>query len=105
VVTLVGIPVAVMMWIALALFIPVGLAVVANAVGAKLPTGKLRKTQALVLAAGLFALLLVGQIPVLGPMVLAAAVFISLGAIIRTRFGQGGRGTPMLDQMPTAPVL
>lgn len=105
VVTLVGIPVAVMMWIALALFVPVGLAVVANAVGAKLPTGRMRKTQALVLAGGLFALLLVGQIPVIGPMVMAVAVFISLGAIIRTRFGQNSRGTPMLDQMPTAPVL
>ena len=105
VVTLVGIPVAVMMWIALAMVIPVGLAVVANAVGAKLPTGRMRKTQALVLAGGLFALLLVGQIPVIGPMVMAVAVFISLGAIIRTRFGQNSRGTPMLDQMPTAPVL
>jgi hypothetical protein len=105
VVTLVGIPVAVMMWIALAMVIPVGLAVVANAVGAKLPTGRMRKTQALVLAAGLFALLLIGQIPVIGPMVMAVAVFISLGAIIRTRFGQNSRGTPMLDQMPTAPVL
>jgi FKBP-type peptidyl-prolyl cis-trans isomerase len=104
VVTLVGIPVAMLLWIALALFIPVGLAVVANALGAKLPTGKLRKTQALVLAVGLFALLLIGQIPVLGPMVLALAVFISMGAIIRTRFGQGSRGTPMLDPMP-APSL
>ena len=106
VVTLVGIPVAMMMWIALALFIPVGLAVIANTVGAKLPTGKLRKTQALVLAVGLFALLLVGHIPVLGPMVMAVAVFISMGAIIRTRFGQSSHGTPMLDPMQhSAPMM
>ncbi len=105
VVTLVGIPVAMMMWVALALFVPVGVAVVANALGARLPTGKLRKTQALVLAVGLLVLLLIGQIPVLGPMVLAVSVFVSLGAIIRTRFGQGTRGTPMLDPMHTAPSI
>ncbi len=105
VVTLVGIPVAMMMWIALAMFVPVGVAVVANTLGARLPTGKLRKTQALVLAVGLLVLLLIGQIPVLGPMVLAVSMFISLGAIIRTRFGQGPRSTPMLDPMHTAPRI
>ncbi|MDP1829830.1 MAG: hypothetical protein Q8L48_41575 [Archangium sp.] len=106
VVTLVGIPVAMLMWVALALFVPVGLAVVANAVGARLPTGKLRKTQALVLAVGLLALLLVGHIPVIGPLVMALSVFVSMGAIIRTRFGQNSRSTPMLDPMPqTAPML
>lgn len=105
VVTLVGIPVAMMMWIALALFVPVGVAVVANTLGARLPTGHLRKTQALVLAVGLLVLLLIGQIPVLGPMVLAVSVFVSLGAIIRTRFGQGPRSTPMLDPMHSAPRI
>ena len=106
VVTLVGIPLAMMLWIVLALFVPVGLAVVANAVGARLPTGNLRKTQALVLAIGLFALLLVGHVPVLGPLVMAVAVFISMGAIIRTRFGQNSRSTPMLDPMSqAAPIL
>ena len=106
VVTLVGIPVALMLWILVALFIPAGLAVVANAVGAKLPTGRMRKTQALVLAVGLLALLLVGHIPVLGPMVLAVAVFVSMGAIIRTRFGQTGKGLPMLDPLQqTAPMV
>lgn len=106
VVTLVGIPVALMLWILVALFIPAGLAVVANAVGAKLPTGRMRKTQALVLAVGLLALLLVGHIPVLGPMVLAVAVFVSMGAIIRTRFGQTGKGLPILDPLQqTAPMV
>lgn len=101
VVTLVGIPVAVLMWVALALFVPVGLAVVANTVGAKLPTGRLRKTQALVLAVGLLALLLVSRIPGLGQLAVALSVFVSLGAIIRTRFGQPTRGTPMLDPTHT----
>lgn len=103
--SLVGIPV-VMVAIPAALFlVVVGLAAIANALGAKLPTGKLRKTQALVLAVGLFAMLLVFQIPVLGVMALLVAAFISAGAIIRTRFGQSSRGTPMLDPMQTAPIL
>jgi hypothetical protein len=99
IVTLVGIPVALLMWIAIALFVPVGLAVIANALGTKVPTGRVRKTQALALALGLLLMLLVGRIPVLGPMVMTAAVFVSMGAIIRTRFGQPTRGTPQFDPM------
>lgn len=102
VVTLVGIPVALLMWVTLLLFVPVGIAIVANIVGARFPTGRMRKTQALVLAVGLLLLLLVGQIPVLGPMVLGLAVFVSLGAIIRTRFGDRTRGTPIAD--PLQPI-
>lgn len=106
IVTLVGIPVALVMWAAIPLVATIGLAAVANVVGAKLPTGKLRKTQALVLAVGLFAMLLAMQVPVLGVLVTLAAVAVSFGAIIRTRFGQNTRGTPMLDPMQTtAPIL
>lgn len=104
--TLVGIPVALVMWAALPLVGTIGLAAVANVVGSKLPTGKLRKTQALVLAVGLFAMLLSMQVPVLGVLVFLVAAAISFGAIIRTRFGQSSRGTPMLDPMQTtAPIL
>lgn len=99
VVTLVGIPIALMVWILVALFVPAGLAVVANVLGTKVPTGRVRKTQALVLAVGLLALLLIGHIPVLGPLMMTAAVFVSMGAIIRTRFGQSGKGLPVLDPM------
>jgi hypothetical protein len=99
IVTLVGIPVALLMWAAIGLLVPVGLAVVANAVGTKLPTGRMRKTQALALAIGLFAMLLVSRIPGIGPVVLTGAVFVSMGAIIRTRFGQQARGTPQMDPM------
>ena len=106
VVTLVGIPVAMVMWAALPLVGTIGLAAVANVVGSKLPTGKLRKTQALVLAVGLFAMLLSMQVPVIGVLVFLVAAAISFGAIIRTRFGQSSRGTPMLDPMQTtAPIL
>jgi hypothetical protein len=96
-VTIIGIPVMVAMWFLLACSIPVGLAVIANAVGSALPTGRVRKTQALVLAAGLLVLMVLSRIPVLGPLVLGIALLVSLGAIIRTRFGQPPRGTPVLD--------
>lgn len=105
VVTLVGIPVAMLMWLALALIIPVGLAAVANLLGAALPTGPLRRTQATVLAVGLLVLMLVKSIPVLGGLLLAVAVAVSLGAIIRTRFGQPPRGTPVLESSPVAAQL
>jgi hypothetical protein len=105
VVTLIGIPVAMLMWLGLALFVPVGLAAVANTIGAVLPTGRVRKTQALALALGLLVLMIVAQIPVLGPLVILPAVFVSLGAIIRTRFGQPLHGTPVLDSMPHAATL
>ena len=105
VLTLVGIPVAVLLWVAVSLFIPVGLAAVANTVGRVLPTGPLRKTQALVLAVGLLALMLVETIPVLGVLVILAATFVSAGAIIRTRFGQPPRGTPVLESEPSGATV
>lgn len=104
-VTLVGIPVVVVMWAALPLFMAVGAAAVANTIGAKLPTGKLRKTQALVLAVGLLVLLLAWQIPGLRWLELVLVVAVSMGAIIRTRFGQNSRSTPLLDPRRTSPVL
>ena len=61
---------------------------------ATFPVLRGRKTQAAVLALGLALLLLVAQVPVLGGLVTAAACFVSLGAIVRTRFGQRPRGTP-----------
>lgn len=103
-VTLVGIPVAALMWLAMFFFVPVGLAATANVLGQAVPTGKLRKTQALVLAVGLLALLLVSKIPVLGAIVLSLVICVAMGAIIRTRFGQPTRGLPMPDRssQPTA---
>jgi hypothetical protein len=102
IVTVVGIPVAMVMWAALPLVLAVGAAAVANMVGAKIPTGKLRKTQALVLAVGLLAMLLVWQVPGMRWVELMLVMALSLGAIIRTRFGQNSRGTPMLDPMHQA---
>jgi len=74
-ITVVGIPVVVAMYAALVVLIPLGLVVVANVIGLALPIGRRRvhRTQAMVLALGLFAMLLVMRIPVLGPAVLVAA--------------------------------
>lgn len=96
-VTIVGIPVALLLWLGVAVAIPSGIAVIANLVGMKVPTGRIRKTQASVLALGLFVVLLLSRIPVLGALALAAAIFISFGAIIRTRFGQPGRSLKTAD--------
>jgi hypothetical protein len=104
VLTLVGIPVAIVMWPAIVFFMAVGLVAVANRLGTALSTGKLRKTQALVLALGTVALMLVSLVPVVGKLAVALAAFVGLGAIIRTRFGQPTRGTPILDATPASTV-
>ncbi len=98
-VTVIGIPVAVLLWVGLALVVPVGLAVVANTIGGALPTGRVRKTQALALGLGLLALMLAVELPVVGPLLLTLAIFVSLGAVVRTRFGQPRRGLPMVDSL------
>lgn len=102
--TLVGIPVAIVLWPAIAFFIAVGLVAIANRVGTVLPTGRMRKTQALVLAVGTLALMVISLIPVLGKLTVGLAALIGLGAIIRTRFGQQGRGTPTFDGPATQPI-
>ena len=73
-----------------------GFSALASEVGTRLPVLRAnRKTQAAVLALGILVLLVVQLIPVLGPLVLTAAVtFVALGATIRTRFGTRPREFP-----------
>ncbi len=101
-VTIVGIPVALLMWMLLALAVPAGVALVANVLGTRLPTGRVRKTQAIALALGVLVLLVAFHIPVLGVLALMAVVSVGLGAMIRTRFGQAPRGLPMVDNVTAA---
>ncbi|MFY0577379.1 hypothetical protein ACN28S_26395 [Cystobacter fuscus] len=93
-ITVIGIPLA----LALIVVVPVltgwGFTAVASELGARLPLPRGRKTQAMVLALGLFILLLVGRIPVLGTLVMLAATLVGLGAVIRTRFGHRPQGFP-----------
>lgn len=103
VLTVVGIPVALVFWVLAALAVVASLVVLSNLLGAKLPAFRLKKTQASALALGILAMLLLSRIPVLGPLVVGTAVTATLGAIVRTRFGQTARGSlPVadLDPMP-----
>jgi hypothetical protein len=93
-ITLIGIPVAVVMWLVLPVVAALGLTVLASEIGLRVPVLRGRKTQAAVLALGLLALLAVGAIPGIGPVVLTLATLVAFGAIIRTRFGYRLRGIP-----------
>ena len=71
--------------------------------GTRLPTGRIRKTQAIALALGVLVLLVAFHIPVFGVLTMLGVISVALGAMIRTRFGQTSRGMPMVDRI-TAPV-
>jgi hypothetical protein len=99
--TVVGIPMVVLAWVFLApVAVAVGFAAIAHALGSVLPTWRLRRTQAVTLALGVLVMLLVFHLPVLGVMAQIGCGLVSLGAIIRTRFGQPPRGTPILETSP-----
>jgi hypothetical protein len=89
----VGIPFLLASWV-------VGMAAVANTIGAAIPTGRLRKTQALALALGLTVMLLLWQVPVLNVIAAIGLGVVAVGAVLRTRFGQPTQGTPVLDSYP-----
>ncbi len=90
-ITLVGIPIALLVvWPAAFLSAGVGFAALAFEVGARIPLFRGRKSQAIVLALGLGALLLAAQVPVLGPVVILASAFCGFGAVLCTRFGRPG---------------
>jgi hypothetical protein len=96
--TCVGIPVVALTVLA----IPAGWTAVASLVGGLVPIGRWRKTQALALGLGLLLLLLVWTlVPVVSWLMLAVVTFISVGAILRTRFGQPPRGTPIFERDPS----
>lgn len=94
-VTIIGIPAALVLWVAAPLAAALGYAAVASELGTRLPVLRGRKTQAVVLALGLLVLMVVGAIPVLGALVSTLVVLMALGAVIRTRFGNTrARGMP-----------
>lgn len=93
--TVIGIPVAVLMWLLGLLALLMGLLAFANTIGARFPMARLRRTQAAVLAVGLLLVMLVGLIPVVGPIAIIGALCVSFGAIIRTRVGQRSLGLPV----------
>ncbi|WP_254626347.1 polymer-forming cytoskeletal protein, partial [Myxococcus sp. CA039A] len=94
-ITIIGIPAALVLWMAAPLAAALGFAAVASELGTRLPVMRGRKTQAVVLALGLLVLMVVGAIPVLGAIVSTLVVLVALGAVIRTRFGYRPRGSGM----------
>ncbi len=93
-ITIIGIPVALVLWMATPLAAALGYAAVASELGTKLPILRGRKTQAVVLALGLLVLMVVGALPIVGPVITTLVALMALGAVIRTRFGQRPQGMP-----------
>jgi hypothetical protein len=95
VLVIIGWPFLLVLWLLALLGVGMGATTIAAEIGTRLPVLKgTRKTQAAVLAVGIGVLLLVELIPYLGPMLLAVVAFVSLGAVIRTRFGGKPQGYP-----------
>jgi hypothetical protein len=92
---IIGLPFAAVLWLLVFLGIGMGATAIATEIGTRLPVLKsTRKTQAAVLAVGIGVLLLVELIPYLGPLLLVCVAMVSLGAVIRTRFGGKAQGFP-----------
>jgi hypothetical protein len=102
--TFVGIPVTLVGWLLAFLCGVMGMLAVANTLGSRIPLRRFKRTQALVLAVGLLAMMLISMVPVLGPMLLFSALCVSYGAIIRTRVGQRAlTGVPVPDDKFISP--
>jgi hypothetical protein len=95
VLVIIGWPFLVVLWLLVLLGVGMGATTIAAEIGTRLPVLKsTRKTQAAVLAVGIGVMLLVELIPYLGPLLLLAVAMVSLGAVIRTRFGGKPQGYP-----------
>jgi hypothetical protein len=95
VLVIIGWPFLLVLWLLVLLGVTMGATTIAAEIGTRLPVLKsTRKTQAAVLAVGIGVLLLVELIPYLGPLLLVAVAMVSLGAVIRTRFGGKPQGYP-----------
>ncbi|MGO8970001.1 MAG: polymer-forming cytoskeletal protein [Myxococcaceae bacterium] len=95
VLVIIGWPFLVVLWLLVLLGVGMGATTIAAEIGTRLPVLKsTRKTQAAVLAVGIGVLLLAELIPYLGPLSLVVVAMVSLGAVIRTRFGGKPQGYP-----------
>lgn len=93
-ITIIGIPVALVLWLAAPVAAALGYAAVASELGTRLPILRGRKTQAVVLALGLLVLMVVGSLPIFGPLITTLVGLMALGAVVRTRFGHRPQGMP-----------
>lgn len=87
VITIVGIPGAVVLGLSLAVGTYAGLVAVAAVIGRVLPIRALDARPVLQLAAGVLVLFVVARVPVLGGLVSFVAAMVGLGAVVATRAG------------------
>ncbi|MEC7521612.1 MAG: hypothetical protein VYE22_17155 [Myxococcota bacterium] len=85
-ITIVGIPAAVVLGLALPVATYVGLAAAATVIGAALPFEGLRGQEVLQLALGVGVLYVASIVPTVGSLATIAFACLGLGALIRTRF-------------------
>lgn len=85
-ITIIGIPVAVLVGLALPVATYVGLAAAATVIGAALPLPHLKGKEVLQLAAGVGVLFVASLVPVAGGIAIACAACLGFGALVRTRF-------------------
>lgn len=84
--TIVGIPVAVVLALALPVATYVGLAAAATVIGAALPLPQLKDSEVSQLAAGVAVLFVASIVPVVGTIATVVAACLGFGALVRTRF-------------------
>jgi hypothetical protein len=87
-ITIIGIPAAVLLALALPVAIYVGMAAAASVIGALVPSARLKDRPVLQLAAGVALLFGVSLLPFLGDIAIAIAAVIGFGTVLLTRFGK-----------------
>jgi hypothetical protein len=85
-ITVIGIPAAVLLAIALPFAIYIGMAAFASVFGTLLPVEALRGKPVLRLGAGVLALFVASLVPFAGSIAVAVAAVVGLGALVITRF-------------------
>jgi hypothetical protein len=86
--TLIGIPAAVLLALALPVSMYVGMAAAASVIGALLPSAKLKDRPVMQLAAGVAVLFFVSLVPFIGDIATVAAAVAGFGTVVLTRFGK-----------------
>jgi hypothetical protein len=108
VITLIGIPAAIVLALGLFLALYAGVAATASVIGKYLPVRWAHGSPIRELAAGVLVLFVVSLVPVLGAIALGAACMVGLGAIVQTRFAARspeGDLPPAGDVPPQAPIV
>lgn len=101
-VTVIGIPGAVVLGTLLVVGVGVGWTTSAWWLGSVMPVGFLEDRPVLQLAVGLGVLFVLGMVPVIGGLIVFCAVLAGLGAVISTSFGQRG-AAKKAKFVPTGP--